>query len=208
MFEEEFLKTLSQLSSDVALPLQLWKELKSYYCRADRYYHNLTHLDHLHQELLPVKDLVDDWQVLVLSVAYHDSIYNTIKQDNEEKSAKYALEKITKLNLSESRIQSCKEQILATKGHQHSKFNDTNYFTDADLSILGMPENVYEDYINAVRKEYAFYPDFLYKPGRQKVLKHFLGMNSVYKTDHFKNKYEMKARQNMEAELRSFSGRV
>lgn len=201
MFDAEFLKTIGPLSSNPELPLQLWKELKSFYTREDRYYHNINHLDHLLTELLAVKDEIEDWPVLMLSVAYHDAIYNTLKQDNEEKSAKYALDKIGQLHLSQEQILNCKEQILATKSHQFSGNNDSNFFIDADLSILGAAPGIYHKYTEAIRKEYNFYPDFLYKPGRKKVLRHFLDMKRIYKTDLFFEKYEDAARQNMEAEL-------
>ena len=45
------------------------------------------------------------------------------------------------------------------------------------------------------------YHDIIYKPGRQKVLKHFLAMNRIYKTDHFFKKYEPQARINLANEL-------
>ncbi len=201
MFEAEFLRTINPLSSDPDLPMQLWKELKSFYTRGDRHYHNLNHLDHLLSELAAVKSEIEDWPVLMLSIAYHDAIYNTLKQDNEEKSAKYALEKIGQLHLSEEQILSCKEQILSTRSHHLSTNSDTNFFIDADLSILGAPSGIYHYYSEAIRKEYNFYPDFLYKPGRQKVLKHFLGLPRIFKTADFSEKYEDSARQNMEAEL-------
>jgi len=44
-------------------------------------------------------------------------------------------------------------------------------------------------------------PDFIYNQGRQKVLKHFLAMNQIYKTDYFFNKYESQARTNLNIEL-------
>lgn len=201
MFDAEFLKTIGPLSSNPELPLQLWKELKSFYTREYRYYHNIQHLDHLLTELLAVKDEIEDWPVLMLSVAYHDSIYNTLKQDNEEKSAKYALDKIGQLLLSQERIRKCKEQILATKSHQFSENSDTIFFIDADLSILGADPDIYHRYTEAIRKEYNFYPDFLYKPGRKKVLRHFLDMKRIYKSNQFFEKYEDAARRNMEAEL-------
>jgi predicted metal-dependent HD superfamily phosphohydrolase len=52
-----------------------------------------------------------------------------------------------------------------------------------------------------VRKEYAIYPDLLYRPGRIKVLKYFLEKPRIYHTPYFWEKYEEQARANMEAEL-------
>jgi predicted metal-dependent HD superfamily phosphohydrolase len=37
-------------------------------------------------ELLPVESQIEDWDRLVLAVAYHDVIYNVVKHNNEEKS--------------------------------------------------------------------------------------------------------------------------
>lgn len=65
-------------------------------------------------------------------------------------------------------ITRCKAQILATKTHVKSTENDTNYFTDADLSVLGATWEIYTNYYQGVRKEYSIYPDIIYNPGRKK----------------------------------------
>lgn len=72
---------------------------------------------------------------------------------------------------------------------------------DADLSILGKSSQVYLEYTKQIRKEYSIYPHFLYKPGRKKALEHFLALESIFKTEYFKKKYEIRARENIEFEL-------
>ena len=201
MFEIVFKTELTVLGTDQSLTEQLLEEIRSNYSKADRYYHTLVHLDKLVNELLPVKDKIHDWQTLVFSIAYHDIIYNTRKQDNEEKSAELAFQRLTQLRLPAKQIEKCSNQIKATKGHQLSSDSDTNYFTDADLAILGSDHESYKKYAAQIRKEYRFYPGFLYKPGRQKVLMHFLAMESIYKTDWFKEKYESRARHSLSDEL-------
>ena len=94
-----------------------------------------------------------------------------------------------------------RSQILETKGHSISKDNDTNFFTDADLSILGLDWDLYSEYAQNVRKEYSNYPTIIYKMGRRKVLKHFLVMERIFKTDHFFEKFEVLARENLRREL-------
>jgi predicted metal-dependent HD superfamily phosphohydrolase len=91
---------------------------------------------------------------------------------------------------------------MATKGHAISEDADTNYFTDADLAILGSNNDEYLQYVKSIRKEYKFYPDFVYNPGRKKVLEHFIQMPRIYKTDYFYNKYEEPARKNIIDEIR------
>jgi predicted metal-dependent HD superfamily phosphohydrolase len=105
------------------------------------------------------------------------------------------------LEVSEEIVARVVEMILATKTHVVSENQDINYFTDADLSILGKDWEVYNQYAKQVRNEYAIYPDLLYNPGRKKVLKHFLEMNQIYKTDYFTQKYEEQARLNLSREL-------
>jgi predicted metal-dependent HD superfamily phosphohydrolase len=90
---------------------------------------------------------------------------------------------------------------LATKTHILAADSDTNFFTDADLSVLGSDWESYSAYFKNVRKEYAIYPDFIYNSGRKEVLKHFLGMNQIFKTDFFYAKFEAQARLNLEREL-------
>jgi predicted metal-dependent HD superfamily phosphohydrolase len=128
-----------------------------------------------------------------------------LKSDNEEKSAGVAESRMKQVSVPESIIKNCKEQILATKKHLDNSDTDTNYFTDADLSILGQDWNMYSEYYRNVRKEYSIYPDLIYNPGRKKVLKHFLDMERIFKTEYFYSKFEQQAKINIQMELKSLS---
>jgi predicted metal-dependent HD superfamily phosphohydrolase len=205
MFEDIFKIELERLTSDSLLIDKLWAEIQSNYSKSVRYYHNLTHLDNLIEELISIKDQIEDWQTLTFSVAYHDIIYNTLRQDNEEKSAAFAYDRLTQLNLPSTQKEKCKLQILATKQHQVSTNVDTNYFIDADLSILGSDNRSYLKYAEQIRNEYRYFPDILYKPGRRKVLTGFLKMKSIYKTKYFQDKFEVQAKMNISDELNSLS---
>jgi predicted metal-dependent HD superfamily phosphohydrolase len=205
MFEQIFKEELVPLVSDKSLIEKLWSEVQSNYSKSNRYYHNLTHLNSLIEQLLPIKSQIEDWQTLTFSVAYHDIVYNTLRQDNEEKSAALAYDRLTRLNFPSIQKDKCKLQILATKQHHLSTNADTNYFIDADLSILGSDNNSYLKYIDQIRKEYRRFPDFLYKPGRRKVLTGFLEMKNIFKTKYFQDKYEKQAKINILDELKSLS---
>lgn len=200
MFDMVFRASLHQFTSDPTLVQRLWSDIEVHYSGSGRYYHNLSHLDHLTFELQQVKNGISDWDLLVLATAYHDIIYDTTRSDNEEKSADFAASVLSSL-LTTSQMEICKEAILATKGHQYNAHPDINYFTDADLSILGAGEERYTAYTKQVRAEYASYPDFMYHSGRQKVLIHFLDMPRIFKTDVFFSKYEKQARSNIQMEI-------
>jgi len=161
----------------------------------------LLNLEKLIDELNTCKHLIADWDTLLFSVFYHDIIYNVLKSNNEEKSADLAVKRLSAINFPKDKINTCREQIIATKSHLASINKDTNLFTDADLSILGQPTDLYVQYCAQIRNEYSIYPDIVYKPGRKKVVTHFLNMEKLFKTSYFSDKYELQAKKNLESEL-------
>ncbi|MUV02920.1 hypothetical protein GN157_04285 [Flavobacterium rakeshii] len=199
MLEELFINTASGYSKD--LSTALWQEIKEYYNHKSRKYHNLTHLENLYKEISFCKELIEDWDTVLFALFYHDIIYKSTRNDNEEQSAELAVQRLKEINYPEDKTERCRQMILATKSHLPVSDNDINLFTDADLSILGYDWSKYAKYYKQVREEYSFYPDILYKPGRKKVLKHFLSMSFIYKTDFFRSKYEENAKENIRKEL-------
>ncbi len=183
---------------------QLWEELEVNYQSPTRHYHTLSHLADIHTQLLPLKSKLSNWPILLFSLFYHDVIYSARRSDNEERSALLAEKRLREMRFPAIDIKLCSQQIMATKSHVLQKNADTNYFTDADLSILGREQEVYQSYCNDIRKEYSIYPDFLYYRGRKKVVKHFLQMDRIFKTTEFFDRYEQQARVNLHLELESF----
>lgn len=205
MLKKIYISLLSDYVKDREYIEKLWVILEKEHEHKNRYYHNISHLEHLYKSLLDVKNEIADWEVLLFALFYHDFIYNVLKQNNEEKSAQKATEIMKSLSIQEQRIVNCKEIILATKGHQVSTNPDVNYFTNADLSILGVNWDSYQIYYQKIRKEYKYYPDFMYYKGRIKVLKHFLEMPRIFKTDHFFNRFETQAKNNLQNEIKFLS---
>jgi predicted metal-dependent HD superfamily phosphohydrolase len=201
MLKETFIDLAKRHSDDDNLINELWQEIVEAYSHRNRHYHTLAHLDHLYSRLLEVKSLISNWETVLFSLYYHDIVYNVRASDNEEQSAQLAEKRMQQLHAPEEMIETCKKQIIATKTHLQNTDSDMNYFTDADLSVLGEDWETYLAYIENVRKEYAVYPDLLYNPGRKKVLQHFLEMERIFKTDYFYEKLEAVARQNILKEI-------
>jgi len=199
--KEIFSNLLINYTTNSSLINELWDEVEKNYSGKKRHYHTLLHLDNLFTSLTEVKSEIQYWESTLFTLFYHDIIYTTLKSDNEENSALLAEKRMQQLSVSNDIIERCKNQILATKSHSKSTDSDTNYFTDADLSVLGQPWEIYSLYYKNVRKEYAIYPDFIYNTGRKKVIQHFLSMNSIYKTDYFYNQFEKVAKENLMKEL-------
>ncbi len=201
MLKEVFITLLSNYTKDVGYTKSLWSDVVKYHSKKNRYYHNLSHLEHLYHNLSEVKNEIKDWEMVVFALFYHDYIYNALKPDNEEQSAKKAVKVLNYLSVDKHRILLCEEIILATKGHHISKNSDINYFTDADLTILGSDWENYQTYFKNVRKEYKYYPDFMYNKGRIKVLNHFINMPVIFKSDYFYHKFELQSKENLQREI-------
>ncbi|WP_300666125.1 hypothetical protein [Fluviicola sp.] len=201
MLKEIFIQLALSYSDDEVLNQELWLEIEKQYSGKKRHYHTLRHLEHLLEQLTTVKSGLRDWNTILFTLFYHDVIYTALKPDNEEKSADLAEKRMKQLGVPIECIEACRQQILATKSHVVSENDDTNFFTDADLSVLGQHWEVYSTYFKNVRKEYAVYPDLIYNPGRKNVLLHFLAMERIFKTDYFFEKFEEQARENLKKEV-------
>jgi predicted metal-dependent HD superfamily phosphohydrolase len=200
MIKQEFLESLKNYTSNREQHQTMWDEVERNYSRPDRHYHNLSHLHSLLSELKIYKNKFAHWDVIVFAIVYHDLVYNTLKNNNEERSAETAIKRLTKISFPEKLTIFCGQLILATKKHESADF-ETNLFTDADLSILGADPETYEVYSKQIRREYSIYPELIYHQGRKKVLTHFLNMDKIFKTHEFSVRYELNARINIQTEL-------
>lgn len=196
-----FSNLLRRYTSNHALIIGLWNEIEERYSNRKRHYHTLNHLQNLITALQEYQLQVKDWDTMLLAVFYHDIVYNVLKTNNEEKSGSLAVNRLGRIGYPAPKIASCSQLILATKAHSSSTDADTNLFTDADLSILGQSPEAYQQYCAQIRKEYAIYPDLLYRPGRIKVIRHLLAMEPIFKTDMFFNRLEARAKENLHWEL-------
>ncbi|WP_299700849.1 hypothetical protein [uncultured Pontibacter sp.] len=192
-------------TSDESLIRQLWDELEKAYTAKDRHYHNLKHIAYM-LELADRYELESPRQdLLYFAIFYHDIVYKATRSDNEEKSAAIAAERLHRLGIPEADLLLLKEMIIATKAHLTHTDELVNLLLDLDLAILGADAERYDRYSQGVRKEYSIYPDLIYKPGRRKVLQHFLSQDHIYKTPAFQEAFDEKARANLKRELEKYS---
>ncbi|BAV09939.1 Predicted metal-dependent phosphohydrolase, HD superfamily [Filimonas lacunae] len=201
MLRQIFTPLALQYAKDDDTVTGLWIEIEQQHSQKGRYYHTLAHLENICRDLQQFQHAITNPDAVFFALFYHDIVYKVLNKDNEEKSALLAVKRLTNINVPASTIEACRKHILATKAHTAADSNDTNMFTDADLAILGYDKPAYETYMQQVRKEYKIYPDIVYIPGRKKVLKHFLQMERIFKTELFFQQYEQQARSNMEYEL-------
>lgn len=176
-----------------------WLDLQKAYSKKSRHYHNLTHIKDMIECYETYFDKLQNPNETLFSIFYHDYVYKSSKKDNELKSAEYALSILSEnIQLDKQLVF---DAICATQQHQHNEVEDINWLIDFDLKILARDWDDYKIYFEQIRKEYRIYPDFLYKPGRAKALKHFLEHEFIFQTDEFRKLYEEKARNNIEKEI-------
>ena len=197
--QQTFETLLLKIGFEAAKINPLWHDLEKAYTAKSRHYHNLTHLEEMIALYKNYQSELQFPKEVLYAIFYHDYVYKVTRKDNELKSAEQALSILpsnTKLNK-----QLVFDMICATQLHQHNENEDTNWLIDFDLKILSKDWEEYKIYCNQIRKEYKIYPNLLYKPGRKKALQHFLENPSIYQTEAFKNHYEAKARENIQAEI-------
>ncbi|MBO9155395.1 hypothetical protein ACFOTA_24500 [Chitinophaga sp. GCM10012297] len=191
-------------TADADTSLQAIDRIIRQYSASGRHYHNLEHLSDLicfQQRYAP---MIMDNDSMAYAIYFHDFIYKVTRKDNEQKSAEEAAAYLAKIGYPDDKIQKVYRFIMATAGHQNPIADpDLDFLLDFDLHILGAQPERYDAYTKQVRKEYDIYPGFMYRRGRKRVLQHFLAQQDIYHTAAFREKYELKARENLERELES-----
>ncbi|KAB2375689.1 HD domain-containing protein [Actinomadura montaniterrae] len=177
-------------------------ELDKRYGEPHRRYHTREHLT-------AVLDLVDelagdaeDAGAVRLAAWFHDAVYDPERADNEERSARLAARMLADTDLPASTIDEVVRLVELTVTHAPEP-GDRNgrVLCDADLAILGADPDRYAAYAAAVREEYGFVPEDLFRAGRAELLSSLLALPHLFHTDTARERYEDNARRNIETEL-------
>lgn len=180
--------------------------LTRHYSDPARRYHNLHHVAEVLRLLKRFEADVADYDALRFAAWFHDAVYDTRKQSNEEESAALAGRALGELSIPPPKIDLVRRLILATKRHEAADdLPGLGIFLDADMSILGAEEETYLAYSEAIREEYAWVPEAAYREGRLKVLTSFLRRERLYYTASVAARLEARARRNLAGEIRALS---
>jgi predicted metal-dependent HD superfamily phosphohydrolase len=177
-------------------------ELVSAYTRPDRHYHDLRHIEALLGLADACAGAIADRDAVDAAIWFHDAIYDTRRNDNEERSAALAVARLSGTT-DEGRIARIAAMIRATAGHAMPHFADDAaecdcaLFLDMDLAILGSAETDFDAYEAAVRREYDWVSEPQWKLGRRAVLTAFLARPAIYATTRFQASHEAAARRNL-----------
>lgn len=171
------------------------------YAEGRRHYHNQRHIAECLGEFDAARHLVGQAEAVELALWFHDAVYNARAGDNEERSAALAKRCLDEAGVSALISNAVVELVMATKHHQPGENVDAGVMIDIDLSILGQSEERFLAYEGQIRKEYKWVPQIIFRPKRATILEGFLRRDRIYRTDWFYDKYEEKARRNIEASI-------
>jgi predicted metal-dependent HD superfamily phosphohydrolase len=185
--------------------LELWDDIIRKYDGSNRHYHTMQHLWDMHILLNEYYKGEIPFTTLI-AMYYHDFEYNTLRNDNEKRSAYHAEAILKSWNADPALVQQVSGMIQATARHESNKEDvETSIFLDADMAVLGFDSWLYKEYTKQVRAEFNAYPDCMFNRGRRKFLQEVLQREYIFSTPFFRSQFEEQARINLQNELKSLS---
>ncbi|GAA3009277.1 metal-dependent phosphohydrolase [Streptosporangium longisporum] len=177
---------------------RLGRELIARYDEPHRRYHTTAHLEAVLAGVDALAGHAEHPDLVRMAAWFHDAVYDPRNADNEERSARLAERALPEAGLSPEAVATVARLVRLTVTHDPTP-DDTDgaVLCDADLAILGAPEEVYAAYAAAVREEYAFVPEEAFRAGRAAVLRSLLDLPAIFRVEG----PEAAARANIEAEL-------
>ena len=162
-----------------------------------RHYHTLGHLEACLGEFDQVRDLAVNADEVELALWFHDAVYRTWRSDNEARSATLSAEIMGRGGAESGAIERVNAAVMATRHQGREPNGDAALVVDIDLSILGQPESVYQEFERNIRREYWWVSRPRYVAGRCAILESFLNRTSIYRYPEFQRRYEAVARLNL-----------
>jgi predicted metal-dependent HD superfamily phosphohydrolase len=181
---------------DPTLTDQTFEDVCEQYVGPGRFYHTLDHIQNMLVTVESLGSYARNLNAVKLATWLHDVIYDSRASDNEDRSAEYAERCCEKLAIPESRLVA--SLIRKTQTHDAGENADAQVLLDADLTILGASETVYQDYAEKIRREYGWVPEGEYRSGRKRILEGFLTRPRIY---HLLCHLEEAARRNIASEI-------
>jgi predicted metal-dependent HD superfamily phosphohydrolase len=197
---ESITEGLPKQSTDAIL-----SNLEGRYAEPWRHHHDGEHIEDLFGLLNRYRSHVKNPRVVGWAILKHDAIYDprALPGRNEELSAQLA-ESVLPSILRASPVAKVARYTRATATHiSHETDPDLDFFLDADVVILGTPQDRYDRYTRDIRQEYAYAPLNQYNPARLAILQGLstrAESSGLFQTELFRSLYEVQAQENIARE--------
>lgn len=180
--------------------------LSTMYAHPPRAYHNLAHIEQLLGVFDSVAMLAEESDAVEFAIWMHDCVFFAERPDNESRSADAAAMIAGLLGCSADFTRHVRELIAATRHSTNPGRGDAALVADIDLSILAAPREDYDRYRAAIRTEYEFADDAMFREGRAAFLQRMLDRDHIFNTAWFRREHERAARDNLQRELDELTG--
>lgn len=202
--EDRWKKLWKNLHAET-VPQAAFATLIQAYSSTDRFYHNLTHINDCLSVFDQTKFLAAHPEEVELAIWFHDAVYDTRRDDNEQKSAEWAEKAISQSGPERAVAERVSGLIRATRHSTEVGDTDAQLMVDVDLSILGADPESFWQYEENIRKEYAWVPEDLFRRTRTGILRGFLNRQSIYYHRPYRQRFEEKARLNLKQAVAKLS---
>ena len=208
-FRDHWKRFLERFKITSDLQQNVFSDLWRRYGEKHRIYHGIKHPVLLLDELEIVRRDVPQWftgrdQDLAIELAIWNNgvVYNTRRRDNKEKSSERVLDHAHDLGISAIVGAEAALVVLATKHLKKPVALSAQIVTDIDLSLLASPWETFVRNTLDIREEYRpNVSDNDWRTGRKDFLEGMAKWSSIYTTNYFFMKYEVRAQANI---LRSY----
>lgn len=182
----------------------IYRDLVVRYSEPQRAYHTLDHVADCLRRLDEVRPLLARPAEAELALWFHDAVYDPRRADNEEQSAALAAGALRAAGVGAGVVERVAGLIRLTSHPAAEVTGDGAIVCDIDLAILGAPPERFEQYDAAIRREYAWVPEEMFRRERARVLAGFLARPRIYYTPTFADALEQQARANLRAAIRRY----
>ena len=195
---EHLLSGVVPSGTDPAAIAEAGSDLLRRWSEPHRRYHDVEHL----ATVLSIVDELEAPAEVRLAAWYHDAVYDPRSADNEERSARLAVDALTALGVAPNQVDEVARLVRLTAGHE-VRDGDVNgaLLCDADLAVLARSTDGYDRYAAAIREEYSHVPEDAFRAGRAAVLRHLLDLPALYRLPRLRDRWEEPARANLRREL-------
>src|SRR4051812_34230445 len=168
------------MENEPLIDAPLKRALSALYQAPDRHYHNLAHIEALLALADEYRASLHDSGAVEAAIWFHDAIYDSRAKDNEARSAALAQDKLA-ARTDPERLGRIAAMIVATATHElpslqprcladENALRDAALFLDMDLAILGASADAFDAYEQAVRREYGWVEEPMWRAGRGAIL--------------------------------------
>jgi predicted metal-dependent HD superfamily phosphohydrolase len=183
--------------------MPLLSQLVTAWSEPHRHYHSLRHLQECLQMLERWGRDVTAKHEVGMALWFHDAVYAPEQEDNEDKSARWAVKALKVVGVADDKVRRIAKLIRATKHSAPStktraaRIDGLELILDIDLAILGSDRARFEEYERQVRREYAHVPEEGFAQSRAEFIEAMLGNRPLYRTETARLELEARARENL-----------